>query len=65
MINPIAAISAGQIMLETMNEPKAASMIEEGVIKVLRDDLKSVSAGKMGYTTKEVGDLVSEYIDSV
>lgn len=63
MINPIAAISAGQIMLETMNEPKAASMIENGVIKVLRDDLKSVSAGKMGYTTEEVGNLVSEYID--
>ncbi|NNL42602.1 MAG: hypothetical protein HKO79_08910 [Desulfobacterales bacterium] len=52
-------------MLETMNEPKAASMIEDAVIKVLRDDLKSVSAGKMGYTTKEVGDLVSEYINSV
>ncbi len=63
MINPIAAISAGQIMLETINEPKAASMIENGVIKVLRDELKSVSAGKMGYTTKEVGDLVAEYID--
>ena len=63
VINPIAAISAGQIMLETINEPKAASMIEDGVVKVLRDDLKSVSAGKMGYTTQEVGDLVAEYID--
>ena len=63
MINPIAAISAGQIMLETINEPKAASMIEDSVIKVLRDDLKSVSAGKMGYTTKEVGDLVIKYIN--
>ena len=38
-------------------------MIEGGVIKVLRDDLKSVSAGRMGYTTQEVGDLVAEYID--
>ena len=63
MINPIAAISAGQIMLETINEPKAASMIEDSLIKVLRDDLKSVSAGKMGYTTKEVGDLVIKYIN--
>ncbi|MBW1820206.1 MAG: 3-isopropylmalate dehydrogenase, partial [Deltaproteobacteria bacterium] len=63
VINPIAAISAGQIMLETINEPKAASMIEDGVIKVLRDDLKSVSAGQMGYTTEEVGNLVAEYID--
>ena len=61
-INPIAAISAAQIMLETIGEPKAASWIEEGVIKVLRDDLKDVAAGKMGYSTQEVGDLVAEYI---
>ena len=62
IINPIAAISAAQIMLETIGEPKAASWIEEGVIKVLRDDLKDVAAGKMGYSTQEVGDLVAEYI---
>lgn len=62
IINPIAAISSAQLMLETIGEQKAASMIEEGVIKVLRDDLKSVAAGKMGYTTKEVGDLVAAYI---
>ena len=65
VINPLAAISAAQIMLETINEPKAAYMIEDGVTKVLRDDLKSVSAGRMGYTTQEVGDLVAEYIDSI
>ena len=62
IINPIAAISAAQIMLETLGELKAASWIEEGVIKVLHDDLKDVAAGKMGYSTQEVGDLVAEYI---
>ncbi len=62
IINPIAAISAAQIMLETIGEPKAASLIEEGIIKILRDDLKDVAAGKMGYTTQEVGDLVADYI---
>jgi 3-isopropylmalate dehydrogenase len=62
IINPIAAISAAQIMLEIIGEPKAASWLEEGVIKVLRDDLKGVGAGKMGYSTQEVGDLVAEYI---
>lgn len=62
IINPIAAISATQLMLETMGELKAASLIEQGVIKVLRDDLKDVAAGKMGYTTQEVGDLVTDYI---
>ncbi len=63
VINPIAAILAAQIMLETIGEPGAASLIEEAVIKVLRDDLKDIAAGKMGYTTKEVGDLVVEHIE--
>ena len=62
IINPIAAISAAQIMLETLGEPKAASLLEEGIVKVLRDDLKNVGAGKMGYSTQEVGDLVADYI---
>ena len=62
IINPIAAISSAQIMLETLGESTASSLIEEGVIKVLRDDLKDVAAGKMGYTTQEVGDLVADYI---
>ena len=61
IINPIAAISAAQIMLETIGEPMAASLIEESVIRVLRDDLKDVAAGKMGYSTQEVGDLVISY----
>jgi 3-isopropylmalate dehydrogenase len=62
IINPIAAISAAQIMLETIGETQAASWIEQGVIKVLRDDLKDIAAGRMGYSTQEVGDLVAEYI---
>ena len=62
VINPIAAILAAKLMLETLGEHKAASLIEEAVRKVLRDDLKDVAAGKMGFATKEVGDLVSEYI---
>lgn len=62
IINPIAAIASAQIMLETLGESTASSLIEAGVIKVLRDDLKDVAAGKMGYTTQEVGDLVADYI---
>jgi len=65
IINPIAAISSAQIMLETLGEYQAASFIEQGIIKVLRDDLKDVAAGKMGYTTQEVGDLVVDYIESI
>ena len=62
VINPIAAIAAAQLMLETLGELQAADLIEQGIIKVLRDDLKDVAAGKMGYTTQEVGDLVADYV---
>ncbi|QTA84619.1 3-isopropylmalate dehydrogenase [Desulfonema magnum] len=62
IINPIAAISSAQLMLETLGEDKAASFIEKAVIKVLREDIKDVAAGKMGFTTQEVGDIVAEYI---
>ena len=62
VINPIAAILAAQVMLETTGEEKAALMIENAVKKVLRDDIKDVAAGKMGYTTSEVGDLVKMFI---
>ncbi|MBT7698466.1 MAG: 3-isopropylmalate dehydrogenase, partial [Desulfobacterales bacterium] len=58
-----ASIMAAQLMLETLGEDQAASWIEQSVIKVLRDDIKDVSAGKMGFTTSEVGDLVAEYIE--
>ncbi len=63
IINPVAAISSAQLMLETIGESEAASFVEKGVIKVLRDDIKDAAAGKMGMTTAEVGDLISEYIE--
>jgi 3-isopropylmalate dehydrogenase len=62
MINPIAAISAAQIMLETLGEQKAADLIDAAVQKVLREDIADVAAGKMGHSTEEVGDLVLKYI---
>jgi len=36
--------------------------VENAVIKVVRAKLKSLAAGKMGYSTQEVGDLVVESI---
>ena len=62
VINPLAAICAGQMMLDYMGEIEAAKAIEEAVKKVVSQDLKSLSAGKMGYGTTEVGDLVVRYI---
>jgi 3-isopropylmalate dehydrogenase len=61
-INPIAAISAAQLMLETIGEKKAAALVEDGIAKVLREDIKDVAAGKMGYSTQAVGDLIVDCI---
>ncbi|MDD5195454.1 MAG: 3-isopropylmalate dehydrogenase [Candidatus Omnitrophica bacterium] len=58
VINPLAAICAAGMMLEALGEIDAASAIEAAVIKVVSKKLKSLAAGKMGYTTQEVGDLV-------
>jgi 3-isopropylmalate dehydrogenase len=60
VINPLAAICAGGMMLETLGEIKAAKAIEDAAIKVSTTKLKSLAAGKMGYSTEEVGDLVVE-----
>ena len=64
VINPLAAISAGAMMLETLGETKAAQAIEKSVMEVTSKKLKSLSAGKMGYSTKEVGDLVIDQLAS-
>jgi 3-isopropylmalate dehydrogenase len=62
VINPLAAICAGQMMLDFLGETKAAKAIENAVIKVAREKLKSLAAGKMGYSTPQIGDLVAEQL---
>lgn len=59
VINPLAAICAGGMMLETLGEQKAATAIEDSVKFVTANKLKSLAAGKMGYSTSQVGDLVA------
>ncbi|MGA3181607.1 MAG: 3-isopropylmalate dehydrogenase [Verrucomicrobiota bacterium] len=59
VINPLAAICAGQMMLDFLGEPRAAQAIEAAVIQVVREKIKSLAAGKMGCTTSQVGDLVA------
>ena len=58
VINPLAAICAGGMMMDHLGETKAATEIENAVMEVTKNKLKSLAAGKMGYGTKEVGDLV-------
>ncbi|MFP4305710.1 MAG: 3-isopropylmalate dehydrogenase [Desulfococcaceae bacterium] len=62
IINPVAAISSAQILLDTLGETGAAARIEAAVARALRDDIKDVGAGRMGMSTSEVGDRVAEYI---
>ena len=62
VINPLAAISALQMMLEHIGELNSARIIEQAIVKVITQDLESMSAGEMGHTTSEVGDLVVKYV---
>jgi len=62
MINPLAAICAGSMMLEYLGETDAGRCIEQAVMQVTSKHLKSLAAGQMGYTTTEVGDLVAKYV---
>jgi len=61
-INPLAAILAGAMMLEYLGEKQGATLIERSVQKALKQNIKSLDAGKMGIGTKEVGDLIVKYI---
>jgi 3-isopropylmalate dehydrogenase len=60
VINPLAAICAGAMMLAELGETDAARCIEASVAKVTSSKLKSLAAGRMGFSTTEVGDLVAE-----
>jgi 3-isopropylmalate dehydrogenase len=62
VINPLAAICAMQMMLVTLGEEKAAAAVEESVMFTTANKLKSLAAGRMGYSTSAVGDLVAARI---
>lgn len=61
VINPVACILAGQMMLDVLGEEESASLVEEAVKDTITK-MESMSAGKMGMNTSEVGDSVVEYI---
>ncbi len=62
VINPLAAICAGAMMMDFLGEKAAAQRIENAVIYLVAHDIKSLSAGKMGMGTTEVGDRVAKYV---
>jgi 3-isopropylmalate dehydrogenase len=61
VINPIAAILAAQMMLDILGEEEAAEAVERSVVKTI-SQMKSMSAGKMGYSTTQIGDMVARGI---
>jgi 3-isopropylmalate dehydrogenase len=61
VINPMAAIGAMQLMIATLGEDKGAAIVEGAIVETL-GKLKDMGAGKMGYTTAEVGDLVAQSV---
>jgi len=60
VINPLAAVCALSMLLNEIGQKPAAEAIENSVIKVVREKLKTLGAGRMGYSTTEVGDLVAK-----
>lgn len=63
VINPLAAICAVGMMLDTLGEEKAGKRVETAVVKLLESGkLKSLDAGKMGMSTTEIGDWIAAHI---
>jgi 3-isopropylmalate dehydrogenase len=59
VINPMASILAGAMMLEQLGENLASTAVEKSSVAVI-GRMKSMAAGKMGYSTSEVGDMVAK-----
>ena len=59
VINPMAAIGALAMLLDEVGQAKAARRVEEAMARTFVK-MKSQAAGKMGYSTSQVGDLVCQ-----
>ena len=62
IINPLAAICSLSMLLEVIGEEKAARTVEYAVIEIAKTKLTNLGAGKMGYSTTEMGDLVVKHL---
>lgn len=63
IINPLAAICALAMLLNEIGEAEASALVENSVKTVVCQKLKSLAAGRMGYSTSEVGDLVLKHLE--
>jgi 3-isopropylmalate dehydrogenase len=61
-INPIAAIAAMSMLLDQTGQSASAARVLKAIQHVTGTKMKSQAAGRMGYSTREVGDLVANAI---
>jgi 3-isopropylmalate dehydrogenase len=60
VINPLAAICAGAMMLDHLGESQASRAIELAVEEITATKVKTLAAGQMGYSTSEIGDMAAD-----
>ena len=61
VINPMAAIGAAMMMLDTLGESKSSHAVEGAMIEVMKK-MNSQAAGKMGFSTTEIGDMIAKIV---
>jgi len=62
LINPLACILAGSLLLDNLEEHEAARAVEDAVVRVISERLAGLEAGRMGFTTEQVGDMTAECV---
>jgi 3-isopropylmalate dehydrogenase len=60
---PIAAIMAAQMMLDFLNEKKAAEAIEDAITSLLKSGMIKSLDAKSGISTSDMGDLVVKELE--
>lgn len=65
-INPLAAICAAGMMLKHLGEENAANLVDKAVAETLATGkIKDMAAGKTGFTTTEIGDMIVKRIKNI
>ena len=63
VINPLAAINAMHMLLDHLGESAGSARVEAALVSALQSGkIKSMSAGRMGMGTAQVGDLVASLV---
>ena len=65
VINPLACIFAGQMMLDHLGETRAAQVVEDACVKFLQSGilpgLSVADIRKAGLSTTKIGDMIADY----